>query len=139
MQVSDTLTIPDDELTFTYARSGGPGGQNVNKVESKAVLRWDLGGSTAIPESAKARLKARHPSRVVADGGFLVVSQSFRDQPRNREECLRKLVEMIRAALVVPKVRRKTKPTKGSQRRRLDDKKKHGERKTARKAMRDHD
>jgi ribosome-associated protein len=139
MQVSATLTIPDDELTFTYARSGGPGGQNVNKVESKAVLRWNLAASTAVSDAVKDQLRQLFPSRVTAEGEFLVVSQVYRDQPRNREDCLDKLAEMIRAALVVPKARRPTKPTKGSQRRRLQDKKRQGERKTGRRAVRDHE
>jgi ribosome-associated protein len=139
MRVTDTIEITDDELTFTYARSGGPGGQNVNKVESKAVLRWNMAASTAVSEAVKERLRKLFPSRVTAEGEFLVVSQVYRDQPRNREDCLLKLAEMVRAALVVPKARRATKPTKGSQRRRLEDKKRQGERKSARRAVRDHD
>jgi ribosome-associated protein len=139
MRVTDTIELPDDELTFTYARSGGPGGQNVNKVESKAVLRWNLAATTAVSDAVKGRLRKLFPSRVTAEGEFLVVSQVYRDQPRNREDCLLKLAEMVRAALVVPKVRRATKPTKGSQRRRLEEKKRQGDRKSSRRAVREHE
>src|SRR6476619_586279 len=139
MDVTASISVPDDELTFTYARSGGPGGQNVNKVESKAVLRWNLAATTAVSDAVKERLRKLFPSRVTAEGEFLVASQVYRDQPRNREDCLVKLTEMVRAALHVPKVRRPTKPTKGSQRRRLEDKKRQGERKSSRRTVRDHD
>ena len=139
MQVDDRIEIHPDEFRWEFARSGGPGGQNVNKVESKAVLRWDLARSAAVSTTVKDRLRRLFPSRVTAEGEFLVVSQVYRDQPRNREDCLLKLAEMVRAALAVPKVRRATKPTKGSQRRRLDDKKRQGERKSSRRAVRDHD
>jgi len=131
--VTESVTIPDDELSWEYARSGGPGGQNVNKVASKATLRWALAASVAIPADAKARLSAAHPSHLTAEGEFLVTSQEYRDQERNRQRCEEKLAVMVRAALTPPKPRKKTKPTKASQRRRLEDKKRQGQKKSTRK------
>lgn len=131
--VTDRVSIPDDEVRWEYARSGGPGGQNVNKVASKATLRWAVAASVAIFPDAKARLLAAHPSHVTTDGEFLVTSQEYRDQERNRQRCEEKLADMVRAALTPPKPRKKTKPTKASQRRRLDDKKKQGQKKSTRK------
>ena len=97
--VTELICIPDDELEWSYARSSGPGGQNVNKVASKAVLRWKAAGTAAaIPDPARARMRARFPSRFTADGDVLIQSQKYRDQERNREDCLTKLTEMIRDA-----------------------------------------
>jgi ribosome-associated protein len=131
--VSPTVTIPDDELRWEYARSGGPGGQNVNKVASKATLRWAVAGSVAISPDVKARLRAAHPSHHTAEGEFLVTSQEYRDQERNRQRCEEKLAAMVLAALTPPKPRKKTKPSKASQRRRLEDKKRQGEKKSTRR------
>ncbi len=131
--VTDTVVIPEAELGWEYARSGGPGGQNVNKVASKATLRWAAAASTAISDAAKTRLFAAHPGYLTTEGEFLVTSQEYRDQERNRQRCVEKLSEMVLAALTPPKPRKKTKPSKASQRRRLDDKKKQGEKKTGRK------
>ena len=131
--VTDAVAIPDAELSWEYARSGGPGGQNVNKVASKATLRWAVAASAAIPADARARLLAAHPAHVTADGEFLVTSQEYRDQERNRQRCGEKLAAMVRAALSPPKPRKKTKPSKASQRRRLEAKKRQGEKKAGRK------
>ncbi|MGL6097493.1 MAG: alternative ribosome rescue aminoacyl-tRNA hydrolase ArfB [Fimbriiglobus sp.] len=131
--VSETVAIPDAELEWSFARSGGPGGQNVNKVASKATLRWAMAASPAVGPGVKARLRAAHPSRVTVGGDVLIVSQKYRDQERNREDCETKLADIVRAALVVPTIRRPTRPTKGAQRRRLEDKKQQAERKANRK------
>jgi len=132
--ITETVAIPDEELTWTYARASGPGGQNVNKVASKAILRWTLAANSSVPELAKARLRSKHPAHVTLEGEFLVTSQEYRDQERNRERCLEKLTAWILTALTPPKPRRPTKPTKSSQRRRVDDKKKQGARKASRKS-----
>jgi ribosome-associated protein len=134
LEVTELIRIPDEELEWSYARSGGPGGQNVNKVASKAVLRWKAAGTVAaIPEPAKARMRSQFPSRFTVEGDVVIQSQKYRDQERNREDCATKLVEMIRRALVEPVPRKKTKPTKGSQRRRLADKKRQSQKKQGRR------
>jgi ribosome-associated protein len=133
LEVNPQLRIPESEFLWTYVRSGGPGGQNVNKVASKAVLRWGLAASPSLPADVKARLRAREANRITADGELVLTSQRYRDQERNRQDCLDKLREMIARAAARPKVRRKTKPTRGSQERRLREKKHRAGTKAARR------
>ncbi len=126
LEITPTLAIPDDEFEWSYARSGGPGGQNVNKVASKAVLRWDIARNTSIPADVKARLAQQQKRFFTIDAGVIITSQRYRDQERTREDCLEKLRAMIVQATFVPKARKKTRPTRGSQRVRLQDKKRRG-------------
>jgi ribosome-associated protein len=123
VEINAHLQVPDAELEWSYVRSGGPGGQNVNKVASKAVLRWNVAATAALPPDVKARLLAQQRGRVTTEGDLLVTSQRFRDQERNREDCLEKLRAMVTAATVAPKVRKKKKPTRASKERRLAAKK----------------
>src|SRR3954471_6160363 len=111
MYINDRLLIPDEEFTWSFARSGGPGGQNVNKVASKAVLRWDFAHSPSVPDAVKARFRERFPSRLTTEGEVVLASELTRDQGRNREDCLAKLAALLRAVARPPKVRRPTKPT----------------------------
>ncbi len=123
LTINSHISIPADELQFTFARSSGPGGQNVNKVASKATLRWDVRGTPSLPEDVKQRFLTTYQSRLTTLGEILIVSQESRDQPRNIEICREKLRQMILAVVRAPKKRRATKPTKGSQTRRLNEKK----------------
>jgi ribosome-associated protein len=134
IQVNERIAIPDEELEWIYARSGGPGGQNVNKVSSKAILRWRAAATAApIPLAAWARMKSRFPSRFTTDGDVMISSQRYRDQPRNREDCVVKLADMIRAALIEPTPRKKTKPTKAAKARRVADKRRLSSKKQSRR------
>lgn len=123
LQVSENVTVPDSELEMSFARSSGPGGQNVNKVESKATLRWNVRSTAHLPQPAKERFLTRYASRLTKEGDLLITSQEHRDQPRNIEACRARLVALIRSVLHAPKKRRPTKPTRGSKVRRLKEKK----------------
>lgn len=132
--INERIQIPDEEIEFTYARSGGPGGQNVNKVASKAQLRWKpITSSIVLPFGVLDRMKASFPSRFTVEGEIVIQSQNYRDQERNRQECLEKLAGMIRDNLQPPRLRKKTKPTYGSQLRRMEEKKRQSVRKQNRK------
>jgi ribosome-associated protein len=119
LEVDDRIQIPDSELDWSFVRSGGPGGQNVNKVASKAVLRWSLAASPSVPEDVKARLCAQNRSRITTEGDLVLSSQRYRDQDRNRQDCLDKLRGLILKATEVPKARKKTRPSRGAKERRL--------------------
>jgi ribosome-associated protein len=120
--VTDALAIPLDEFRFEFARSGGPGGQNVNKVNSKAVLRWKPAESPSLPPGVKDRLLRVVGSKLTKEGELLVTSQLTRDQPRNVEDCLSKLRLIVLAAARPPKARRASRPTLASKVRRVEGK-----------------
>lgn len=134
--VNERVTIPARQLSWSAARSGGPGGQNVNKVSSKVDLRFDLDASELSPV-VKMRLRTIARNRIDADGAILVTSQLTRDQPRNLEDAREKLAELVRQALFVPKARKPTKPSRGSVRRRLEEKRHASDKKRARSSRGD--
>ena len=125
--VQPGLTIPGSELTIAFARSGGSGGQNVNKVSSKVDLRWHPGSSSALHPDDRAWLLEKLGPRLTGDGALIVTSTLTRDQVKNREDALSKLVLIVRAALIRPKNRRATKPSRGAKRRRVEDKRHRAE------------
>jgi len=125
--VQPGLTIPGSELTIAFARSGGSGGQNVNKVSSKVDLRWHPGSSSALHPDDRAWLLEKLGPRLTGDGALIVTSTLTRDQVKNREDALSKLVLIVRAALIRPKNRRATKPSRGAKRRRVADKRHRAE------------
>src|SRR6185295_17024180 len=116
-----------------FVRSSGPGGQNVNKVASKAVMRWPVASSRSIPEHLRQRILARLGRRVNDRGELVLASQRYRDQAKNIEDCLTKLRTLLAAAVKLPKRRKKTKPTRAAREARLKEKQLHGERKRARR------
>ena len=132
LEVNERIRIPEEEFAWSFVRSGGPGGQNVNKVASKAVLRWDLANSPSVPEPIKVRLRTLQRRRVTNEGALVLSSQRFRDQEKNRQDCLDKLREMVLEASFVPKPRRPSRPTRGSRERRLQEKKRRAATKKAR-------
>lgn len=117
--VTPSVIIPDTELALSFARSGGPGGQNVNKVSSKAVLRWRVLETTVLPPDAKQRLLEALGSRITNDGELVISCDETRDQAQNVSIAEGRIASFVKAALVRPKTRHKTKPTRGSVRRRL--------------------
>lgn len=139
--VDDELHIPMTEFDFSYARSGGPGGQNVNKVNTKAILHWSVATTESIPEDVRARFLTRFANRITQEGELVISSQRYRDQSRNVDDCLDKLREMLAAVLKPPVLRRKTKPSKAVKQRRLEVKRAMGQKKAQRRRpqMRDDD
>ena len=125
--VTDHLAIHESEISESFIRGSGPGGQNVNKVATAVQLRFDVRNSPTLPEGVKARLERLAGRRLTGEGVLVITAQRHRTQERNREDALDRLVELIREASERPKPRRPTRPTLASKKRRLEAKSKRGE------------
>jgi len=135
LPINAGLTLPGALLTVEMSRAGGPGGQHVNKTETRVRLRVDLAAWQGLHPAAKTRLRTAHPGKLTDDGELLIVCASNRSRTRNIEEARDRLVEIVRQALVAPKKRRPTKPTRGSKNRRIKRKKERGAIKAGRKRV----
>jgi ribosome-associated protein len=119
LRVGDRIRVEGGELRFQYARSAGAGGQNVNKVSSKAILRWAVGGAPGLPPDVRERFLRRFARRITRDGDLVLTSQRYRDQRQNVEDCLDKLAFMLAQVADAPAPRLPTRPGRGSAERRL--------------------
>jgi len=137
IRVTDAITIPASELRVSFVRSGGPGGQNVNKVASKVQLRWTPAASSAFSEADRAWVLKKLGSKLTVDGDLIVASNLTRDQGRNRVDAEAKLAALVVAALVRPKKRRATRPSTAAKARRIDEKKARGQIKKQRRSTDD--
>jgi ribosome-associated protein len=139
IEVTDQLRIPRDEIAFQYVRSSGPGGQNVNKVATKAVLRWDVTKSPSLPADVRARFLERHATRINTAGELVLSCGRFRSQARNAEACLDLLRQLVAEVATPPPERVPTKTPARAKRRRLQDKHRHAAIKQRRQARPDED
>ena len=120
LRIAAGVEIPDSELSLSFVRAAGPGGQNVNKVATAAQLRFDLERSTVLADAVKARLRALSGRRLTADGAILIIARNHRTQEHNRREAHERLIELIRRALVAPKPRKASAPPRAAHERRLE-------------------
>ncbi len=132
LEVNRRIRIPLRELSFSFARSSGAGGQNVNKVNTKATLRWSIVDSPSLPDDVRERFLRRYRRRITRDGTLVLSSQRFRDQGRNVADCTEKLRGFLLEVATAPRVRRPTRPTRASRERRLQQKRSTGARKRMR-------
>lgn len=130
--ITPDLAIPDDELSFQTSRSGGPGGQNVNKLETRVTLRFDVAGSPSLSEEQRRRLRERLATRITRAGVLHITSQKHRTQGGNRETAVARFAELVADALQEETPRKPTRVSKAAQRRRLEEKRRRGERKRQR-------
>lgn len=136
LQISKTVIIPDRELEISAVRSQGAGGQNVNKVATAIHLRFNIGASS-LPAVYKERLLKLNDQRITKEGAIVIKAQEYRSQEQNRESALKRLQDLIKSAVVIPRKRKPTQPSRSSKRKRLDNKNKRGQIKEMRSKVTD--
>ena len=139
LRINATITIPDSEITLTFVRADGPGGQNVNKTATAVQLRFDAMHSPALPADVRRRLVRLSGRRLTGDGILVIDARRHRSQKQNRQDALERLTRLVQAALQPPRTRRPTKPSKASRRRRLESKRHRARLKRSRGSVRDDD
>lgn len=133
VRISRTLSIPEQEIELSFARSGGPGGQHVNTSATKVELRFDVAGSPSLTDEQRARLRQALASRLTNDGVLVLQASDHRSQTRNREAAVERFAQLLRDALKTRRLRTPTRPSRGAKERRLEDKKQHGLKKRLRR------
>ena len=139
LRINAAITIPDSEITLTFVRSDGPGGQNVNKTATAVQLRFDAMHSPSLPEDVCRRLVRLAGRRMTSDGILMIDARRHRTQKQNRQDALERLTSLLQAAVQPPRTRRPTKPSKASRRRRLESKRHRAGLKRSRRSVRDDD
>lgn len=134
VRITRTLSIPEEEIELSFARSGGPGGQHVNTSATKVELRFDVAGSPSLTEEQRARLLERLASRLTNDGVLVLFASDHRSQTRNRDAAIARFADLLRDNLKTPRIRQPTRPSRAAKARRLDDKKQHSQKKRLRRA-----
>lgn len=132
INITAHIVLDESELKFTFVRSPGPGGQNVNKLATAAQLRFNVKNSQSLPEDLRARLISQAGKKITSQGDLIIKASRYRTQERNKQDALDRLIEMIRRAAIVPKKRKKTKPTRAVKQQRLTSKKLHAKTKKLR-------
>jgi ribosome-associated protein len=135
IRITDNIIIDEKEIKEDFIRASGPGGQNVNKVATAVHLRFDVHNSQSLPDDVRGRLVLLAGRRITRDGILIIKASRFRTQDRNRQDATNRLIDLIRKASVIPKARRRTKPTLLSRKRRMEEKRRRGDIKRARRPV----
>lgn len=137
LEIDESLTLPRAELTYRATRSGGPGGQHVNTSSTRVELTWNVEASPSLSEAQRARIREKLANRISGEGVLLLAASEHRSQHQNREAVTERFVELVRRSLVVPKARKKSRPSRAAREARLHAKRRRSELKRSRRSLED--